>query len=72
MHTNFSTHLHLRMLDYRQHLCILFVGGLVDPAVIPNSPTKNQFPLWLGSTMQTELLHRYSPLVALCTIGLYV
>jgi hypothetical protein len=40
--------------------------------VIPNSPTKNQFPLLPGSTVHTELLHRYSTVVALCTIVLYV
>jgi hypothetical protein len=72
MYRNFNIHLHARQFDYRQNLCILFVGGLVGPAVIPNPQTKNQFPLLLGSTVHTELLHRYSPVVALCTIRLYV
>jgi len=72
MYINFNIHIYARLLDYSQHHCILFIGGLVGPAVIPNSPTKNQFPLLLGSTVHTELLHRYSPVVALYTIRLYV
>jgi len=72
IYRNFNIHLHARLLHYRQHLCILFIGGMGGPAVVPNSPTKNQFPLLLGSTVHTELLHRYSPVVALCNIRLYV
>jgi len=72
IYRNVNIHPHARLLDYRQHLSILFVGGLVGRVVIPNSSTKNQFPLLPGSTVHTELLHRYSPVVALCTIGLYV
>jgi hypothetical protein len=72
MYINFNIHLHARLLYYRQHHCIVFVGGFVGPAVILNSPTKDQFPLWLDSTVQTELSYRYSPVVALRTARLYV
>ena len=72
IYRNVNIHLHAQLLDYRQHLCILTVGGLMGPAAVPNSRTKNQFPLLLGSTIHTELLHRYSPVVALCDIRLYV